>query len=187
MIVKLFTFWFKWKGWKIEGNIPYGLKKGVVIGAPHTSNWDFVYALAALHLMGIQLNYLAKKQLFRWPLSLLLRRTGGIAVDRSKNHNLVEAITRLFSEHDKLIMLFPAEGTRSPVSKWKTGFYYVALQAKVPVYMAYLDYEKRTAGIGAELHVTGDIEKDFSLIREFYSTKSPRIEKNFNREGIKPH
>ena len=191
LLSPLLTRFSRWilriAGWKLHGEMPSHCPKSVIIAAPHTSNWDFPYTLLAAFALGLNINWMGKIQIFRFPFNGLMCWLGGIAVDRSKNHNLVEAITRLFSAHDKLIMLFPAEGTRSPVNKWKTGFYYVALQAKVPVYMAYLDYEKRTAGIGAELHVTGDIEKDFSLIREFYSTKSPRIEKNFNREGIKPH
>ena len=186
MMTKLFVWWFHFKGWKIEGEMPKNISQCVIIGAPHTSNWDFVYAMAALRIIQVKPNYLAKKQLFWWPLSLLLKKTGGIAVDRSKSHNLVESIFTLFQSHEKLLMLFPAEGTRSAVKKWKTGFYWVALKAGVPVYMAYLDYGKRRAGIGPRLDVTGDIQADFKKIKAFYSGIQPCVEKNFNRNGIRP-
>jgi 1-acyl-sn-glycerol-3-phosphate acyltransferase len=98
LLIRLFAFWFKLKGWKTGESIPAGIKKCVVIAAPHTSNWDFVYSLAAGHILGIQVRYLAKKELFRFPLKGMLWRTGGISVARNQNSNLVSSIIQLFKE-----------------------------------------------------------------------------------------
>lgn len=173
------------KGWRTAETIPNTVKKCVVIAAPHTSNWDFVYSLGAAHLMGVRLRYLAKKELFRFPLGAVMRATGGISVERSRNTKLVDAIIRLFQESDELKLMIPAEGTRKRVERWKSGFYHVALGAGVPVYLAYLDYKNKVAGFGKEVIMTGDREKDAAVIREFYRDKTGRFPELFNLNAIR--
>ena len=185
MIPGIFAWYFRFKGWKIEGKgIPPHIKKCVVIAMPHTSNWDFVYAIGALRLFGIRLNYLAKKELFRWPIKSIFTGTGGIPVERKKNTRMVETITRKFSEEDKLILAISVEGTRKRVGKIKTGFYHVAISAGVPLCMAYLDYRKKVAGFSEPFYPTGNAETDAKIIREFYRDKAGKFPGNFNPDAI---
>lgn len=114
-----------------------------------------------------------------------MRATGGIPVVRSRNTKLVDTIIQLFDSNENLRLMIPAEGTRKRVEKWKSGFYHVALGAGVPVYLAYLDYEKKIAGFGKEVILSGEREKDAAIIREFYSDKKARFPKLFNLEAIR--
>jgi 1-acyl-sn-glycerol-3-phosphate acyltransferase len=185
MLTKLFALWFKMKGWKVGGTIPSGIKKCVVIAAPHTSNWDFVYSLATFRILSLPVNYLAKKELFKFPLTPLLKATGGIPVIRSKSQNLVEAIVEKFNGSDHLYLMIPAEGTRKWVEKWKSGFYYAAVGAKVPILMGYLDYKNREAGFGPVLYPSGDIDKDLNIIKDFYRTMTGKNHELFNIDAVK--
>jgi 1-acyl-sn-glycerol-3-phosphate acyltransferase len=185
LLVRLFKLWFKIKGWKTGEAIPAHIKKCVVIAAPHTSNWDFVYSLATAQLLGVKVHYLAKKELFRFPLRGLLLQTGGIPVTRTTSNNLVASIITLFNEKEELKLMIPAEGTRKRVDKWKSGFYHVALGAGVPVFMGYLDYKEKIAGYGPELTLTGDKAKDAATIRNFYSDKTAKYPELFNLDAIR--
>lgn len=185
MLTRLFAFWYKMKGWKVTGTIPPEIKKCVVIAAPHTSNWDFVYALGTYDILGLPVNYLAKKELFKFPLKGLLNATGGIPVIRTKSQNLVEAIVEKFNHSENLYLMIPAEGTRKWVEKWKSGFYYVAVGAKVPILMGYLDYKNKESGFGPVLYPSGDVEKDLAVIKEFYRTKTGRNHELFNIDAVK--
>jgi 1-acyl-sn-glycerol-3-phosphate acyltransferase len=185
MITRLFAWWFKLKGWKVGGTIPPGISKCVVIAAPHTSNWDFVYALATYRILNLPVNYLAKVELFRFPIKGILKATGGIPVIRSRSQNLVETIVEKFNQSEHLYLMIPAEGTRKRVDKWKSGFYHVALGAKVPIMLGFLDYKNREAGFGKILYPSGDIEKDLSLIKEFYCTKTGKHPELFNIDAVK--
>ena len=186
MIMRLFVWYFKRKGWRIEGSpVSPSIKKAVIIAAPHTSNWDFVYAMAAIQLFGMKLNYLAKKELFKWPIKKLFLNSGGIPVERKKNTRMVDSIVQKFNESEKLILVFPAEGTRKRVEKIKTGFYHVALSTGVPICLAYLDYNKRTAGFGEPFYPSGDRKKDESIIKNFYKDKQGKYPDQFNLEAIK--
>jgi 1-acyl-sn-glycerol-3-phosphate acyltransferase len=184
MIRKLFVLFFQLKGWKIDPHLPAGHQRCVVIAAPHTSNWDFVYALAVFFKLGMPVKFLAKKELFKWPLSILLNAFGGMPVDRKKNNKLVDAMVDLFSENKNLMLLIPAEGTRSFVQKWKTGFYHVALRANVPVLLGYLDYEKKMAGFGPLLTMTGNGQHDAAHIKSFYKDIKGRYPELFHLEGL---
>jgi 1-acyl-sn-glycerol-3-phosphate acyltransferase len=183
-IVKLFVFWFKLKGWKIKGEFPADIKKCVLLAAPHTSNWDFVYALAALDMMKKKVSFLAKKELFRFPLKGFLLRSGGIPVDRSKNNNLVDQLAELLREKKELFLIVPPEGTRSAVKKWKTGFYHSALKGGAPIVLTYLDYSKKVAGVGTVIYPSGQLEQDFQKIKEFYMQIAPKFPDKFNPEAI---
>jgi 1-acyl-sn-glycerol-3-phosphate acyltransferase len=155
-------------GWKTGSVLAPSVKKCVLVGAPHTSNLDYPISLATLYAQGVRVRFLAKKSLFRFPLGLLMRATGGIPVDRSKHNNLVESMIDMFRHNDKLILMIPAEGTRSYVKEWKSGFYHTAVGAGVPIVMGYLDYGKKVAGFGDLFYPTGNYEKDLKEIQSFY-------------------
>ncbi len=171
-LIGRFYFWVT--GWKTGQYAPKYIDKMVMIGAPHTSNWDFPIAMAALYIMGVKVRYLAKKELFKFPLGVLLRAMGGIAVDRSRSTNLVDAMVQAFHDHEHMIMLIPPEGTRGYVKEWKSGFYHVAVQANVPIVMGYLDYQKKEAGVSDPFYPTGDYVKDLETIKTFYRSISPK-------------
>lgn len=169
-------------GWKITGGIPPDVKKCVLIAAPHTSNWDLFYGRQALYIFGVKLRYLIKKELFFFPLNLLFRATGGIPIDRKKSYSIVKTMIGVFDQHDSLAMMFSPEGTRSRVKKWKTGFYHVAVGAKVPIMMGYIDYEKKITGVGPVFYPSGDVKKDFEFMEEYYKQFAARKPENYNPE-----
>ena len=158
-----FLFWCF--GWKIEENSPTGVKKCVIVVGPHTSNWDFVLGRLAFILYGIKPKILIKKDLFFPPLGWLLKALGGIPVDRKKNNNITDLAVRIFEERDELFMIFTPEGTRSYNPNWKKGFYYIAQKAKVPIYIAYVDYSTKTGGFHSLFQPTGDVDKDIDYIK----------------------
>jgi 1-acyl-sn-glycerol-3-phosphate acyltransferase len=161
---------FRTLGWRFDGEIPQHLNQAVVIGAPHTSNWDLPYALMAAFALGRKVHWLGKIQIFRFPFGGLMRWLGGIPVDRSRSNNLVEAAVQCFVESPKpLLLIVPPEGTRSAVREWKTGFYYIALGARVPVIMAYMDHATRSCGASRIFNPTGDIAADIAAIRSYYA------------------
>jgi 1-acyl-sn-glycerol-3-phosphate acyltransferase len=184
-LLRLFAWFFTLKGWKIKGSIPPEIKKCVIIAAPHTSNWDFVFSLGALKILGYKVNYMVKKELFFFPFSYLLKKTGGISVDRKKSNNVVDEMVDKINGSEKMFLMLSAEGTRKRVDKWKSGFYYVAQKAKVPICTGFLDYAKKEAGFGPVITITGNIEQDLEKIKDFYSTITPQIPANFNINGIK--
>lgn len=155
-------------GWKIGSRLDPAIKKCVLVAAPHTSNYDYPIALATLYACGVRVRFLGKNSLFKFPLGILMRATGGIPVDRSKHTNMVEAMIKMFEQHESLILMIPAEGTRSYVKEWKSGFYHTAMGAKVPIVMGYLDYGKKVAGFGDLFYPTGDYQKDLNEIQNFY-------------------
>lgn len=161
-------------GWKTGSVLPASVRKCVLVGAPHTSNMDYPIALATLYASGAKVRFLAKKSLFRFPLGVLMRLTGGLPVDRSRHSNMVEAMVEMFSRHEKLILLIPVEGTRSYVKEWKTGFYYTALGAGVPIALGYLDYGKKIAGFGELFYPTGNYQQDLAVIQKYYRQFRPK-------------
>lgn len=161
---------FRLLGWRFEGAIPTDLEQAVVIGAPHTSNWDLPYMLMAAFVLERKLHWLGKSQIFRVPFGPLMRWMGGIPVDRSRANHLVEAAIQCFADQrPPLLLVVPPEGTRKAVAQWKTGFYYIALGAEVPVVMAYMDHATRTCGVHRLFRPTGDIESDMIDIRAYYA------------------
>lgn len=170
--VSKFIFWLF--GWKLVGYYPTEIKKSVVIAAPHTSNWDYVFSICAFFLMGKRIAFIAKKELFRFPLGWLMRATGGIPLDRSKRNNTVQETIDLFKQQDELALMIAPEGTRGLTKGWKTGFYHVAVGANVPLAMGYLDYDKKYAGIGKIFYPTGNYEKDLIEIHRFYRPITPK-------------
>ena len=155
-------------GWRVQDKLPDS-KKYILIGAPHTSNWDFVLMLLLRPALGIRAHWAGKDTFFRWPWGALLRKMGGIPVNRRSRNNFVDQIVEAFRQQEEMILVIAPEGTRSMSGYWKSGFYYMALGAGVPIALGFLDYERRVGGVGATLMPTGDIQTDFAVIREFYA------------------
>lgn len=166
----LSLFILRLKGWKIEGELPPGADKAVLIAAPHTSNWDLPYTLMTGFALRLNLYWMGKESIFRVPFGAFMRWLGGIAVDRSKSNNLVAAsVEAIRATAGPLQLVVPPEGTRSKTRYWKTGFYHIALGAGVPIVMAYMDYAEKRAGLGPVFHPTGDVERDMESIKAFYA------------------
>ena len=157
-------------GWRIEAGLPEGLSKCVLIAAPHTSNWDFVYLLLAAFVLRLNIYWMGKASLFAGPFGPVMRWLGGIAVNREQSGNLVAAsVEALKNAEGPVQLVVPPEGTRSRVRRWKTGFYYIAVGAELPILPAYLDFGQRRLGLGPVFHPTGDIERDMPQIQAFYA------------------
>ncbi|NKB32085.1 MAG: glycerol acyltransferase [Pseudomonadales bacterium] len=157
-------------GWKTRGE-ELQHQRFVLIGAPHTSNWDFPLMLLVVLKLRLRVYWMGKHTLFPFPFSGLMKWLGGIPIDRSASHNVVNESVRQYKEHDELVILIPPEGTRKKVEKWKSGFYHIANLADVPILLGYVDAAKKEAGFADFFNPTGDAEKDMQEIRAFYATK----------------
>ncbi|MTI31910.1 1-acyl-sn-glycerol-3-phosphate acyltransferase [Xanthovirga aplysinae] len=193
---RLLRWWFYRSGWKVEGKFPDDFSKCVVCAAPHTSNWDFLYGIATIDILGLHFKYAIKKEWTDSLLGPLLKRSGAIGIDRKKGEvarqgekiSAVDAMVNLFDDYEELYLLLTPEGTRSAVDRLKTGFYRVALQAKVPIVLCYIDYGKKVTGIGPVFEPTGNMENDLETIEQFFSTKigkHPHKGIGFNRRRKK--
>ena len=154
--------------WKIVGNFPQQLKKYVIIVAPHTSWVDFPIAILARMSTGAKIKYIGKDSLFKGPFGFLFRALGGAPVDRSKNNNLVDAIVAIFNSREEFRLGMSPEGTRKKTEKWKTGFYYIAKGANVPIVMATLNFGMKQIKISDPYELTEDKETDFKFFKAFY-------------------
>ena len=168
-ISKLF---FKISGWEQVGHLPKEIKKCVMIAAPHTSNWDIIFARAAFYLMDIQVRFTVKKEAMSFPSGPLLKAMGALPVDRSKNNSLVDQMIRILNESEEMVIMITPEGTRKYQPRWRKGFYFTAEGAHVPIVLGYLDYAKKEAGVGPIIYPSGDIEGDLEKIKAFYRTKT---------------
>jgi len=158
------------RGWSFRGEIP-DIPKMVIIGAPHTSNWDFILFLAALHHFEVRVHYLAKHTLFRWPFGYLFRALGGIAVDRSRPGGIVRQVKEVFDSEERMILVVAPEGTRKAAPKWKSGFIEIAEHTGVPVVLAGVDYSSRVLTLGPTVEVGPDRTAFMDRVRVFYSDK----------------
>ena len=157
-------------GWKVEGRLPPNCQKSVFIAAPHTSNWDLPYTLMVAFALRLNIYWMGKEQLFKPPFRHLMMWFGGIPVQREKSNNVVAASVEAIKAADgPLQLVVPPEGTRSKARYWKTGFYYIAVGAQVPIVMAYMDYAKKVSGLGPVFQPTGDIDADMAAIKAFYA------------------
>ena len=161
--------WMKVMGWNFEGEFPAD-KKFVLIGAPHTSNWDLPHLLATASQMGIKVHWLGKDAIFKPPFAGLMRKLGGIPIDRSKASGAVGQTIEIFGERDEFYLVVPPEGTRSKVKYWKSGFYHIAHGAGVPIVLGFMDYRRKVAGVGPSIRTTGDYDADLKVIKAFYAT-----------------
>lgn len=170
-------------GWRIDVRLP-DLPKMVIIAAPHTSNWDFVFGMAAVLTLQVRLHWYAKHTLFQGWYGGFFRWLGGLPVDRSAPGGVVEQTTRAFAERPQLIIAIAPEGTRSRRERWKHGFYHMARGANVPVVAAYIDYRRREVGIGPVFTPTGDWAADMKPVFDFYRGIQPRRPENFAVETL---
>jgi 1-acyl-sn-glycerol-3-phosphate acyltransferase len=160
----------KLTGWKVEGSLPANASKCVLIAAPHTSNWDLPYTLMVAFVLRLNVYWMGKSSIFKPPFRGLMMWLGGIPVNREQSTNMVEASALAVKAADGSVQLVvPPEGTRSKARYWKTGFYYIAQSAQVPIVMAYLDFAEKRGGLGPALQPTGDIEKDMAIVKAFYA------------------
>lgn len=172
--------------WRIEGELP-DTPKYVLIAAPHTSNWDLPIMLSLAFAFRTRLFWMGKDTLFRRPFGAVMRWLGGIPIDRSKAHNVVEQSAEHFRKTESLVMVVPPEGTRQKVRYWKTGFYRIAESARVPIVLGFLDYRRKVGGIGPVVVPTGDIEADMKKIRAFYADITGKYSAQFNRAKVTPN
>jgi 1-acyl-sn-glycerol-3-phosphate acyltransferase len=154
-------------GWEVVGEVPPG-GKFVLVGAPHTSNWDFPFTLAAVYSLRLKISWMGKDSIFKGPFGAVMRRLGGIAINRESANGVVGQMVKKFQESKHLVVAIAPSGTRKKTDYWKSGFYWIAHNAQVPVLCGYLDYGRRKAGIGLSFIPTGDIQRDMDRIREFY-------------------
>lgn len=177
------VLWFG--GWQVSAQISETNKKAVMIAAPHTSNWDLVWARAAFYILGIPVRFTVKKELLKGPLRWILNTLGAIGIDRSqhdgKRQSMTEAMIQLFNEREELVILVTPEGTRSYQPEWKTGFYRVAEGAGVPILLGYLDYENKIAGVGPTFEAKGDMTETIEKIKDFYRP----IKAKFPEQGVR--
>ncbi len=168
IVSALCRFCLAMRGWKLQGNPPAALKY-VIIAAPHTSNWDFPLALAIAFVYRFEMQWMGKESLFAGWRGPIMRWLGGIPINRGSRNNVVAETIAAFQASERLIIAIPPEGTRSKVDKWKTGFYYIALGANVPIALAFLDYHRKVGGFLSTFFPTGDVEKDIAEIRSCYA------------------
>lgn len=170
--------YFKVLGWKLVGNIDFSkdeIKKAVIIAVPHTSWHDFYIGILLRKVIGIKTNFVGKKELFKWPFGYYFRAVGGVPLNRSANENKVEAIAKEFDRHEEFRIAFAPEGTRKKVENWRTGFYYIAKTANVPIIMFTLDFEKKQNHISEPFYPTDDVDADFKFMMGFYKDVKGKI------------
>ena len=178
----LFKYWLghlvmALTGWQVSGEFP-AHKKFVLIGAPHTSNWDFFLGLATIFIFRVKARWLGKDAMFVGPLGFLLRTFGGVAVDRSHPQGVVGQMANELKQADQLVIMLAPSGTRKKMPHWKSGFYHIAHQANVPIVCGSLDFKNKKTHIGLSFTPTGDIKKDMDRIRDYYkdsSAKKPEL------------
>ena len=165
-------------GYKIIDTTPKGVQnyqKAVMIAAPHTSNWDYVYTMAALYALDVPIKYLGKASLFKFPLGFLIKKLGGIPVKREQKNNMVNDMAKMINESiEQIILIIPAEGTRSYSKDWKSGFYHIAQTAGVPIILGFLDFGKKEVGFLDEFNPTGNYENDLKIIQKKYVGITPK-------------
>ncbi len=160
-------------GWRFEGPVPPE-KKYVALAVPHTSNWDGLLLLLLAESIGLRMRWMVKQSVLKGPMGPVLRELGAVPIDRSRAHNMVDQMIERFQRSDDFVLFIPPEGTRGRADHWKSGFYHIALGAKVPVAPGYLDYGRKRAGIGAPIAMTGDVRADMDRLRAFYDEKDPK-------------
>ena len=169
---------FKIMGWKIEGTIDESIRKCVLMVIPHTSWHDFYLGIFTRGIMDMEMNFIGKKELFRFPFGFYFRWMGGAPIDRIGNLNKVEAIARIFENHDEFRLAISPEGTRKKISELRTGFYYIALKANVPIIPVAFDYGKKTVTIGKPFYPTSNYEEDLTILLNHFKGVVGKIPKS---------
>ena len=178
--------WLKLAGWTVNPIVPKEANHCVMIAAPHTTNWDFIYTRLAFYILDIPTKIAIKDfwtNLFL--LGPIIRALGGVGINRTpkkageQRRSMVEAMAEVIENTERIAMVIAVEGTRKPVSRWKMGFYHTAVLANAPITFGYLDYEKKIAGVGGAIHPTGDLEKDMKVVMDFYKDIVPKFPEKF--------
>lgn len=170
--------YFKLLGWKVVGNVNFSknsVKKAVIIAAPHTSWHDFYIGLLLRKITNVKTNFVGKKELFTWPFGYYFRAVGGKPLDRTSGQNKVEAIAKLFEGESEFRLTLAPEGTRKKVDNWKTGFYFIAKAAKVPIIMFTLDFKNKQNKVSEPFYPTDDMEADFKYMQSFFENVIGKI------------
>ncbi len=160
-------------GWDFEGEFP-ALPKLVIVVVPHTSNWDFFVGVAAKFAIGLRAVWIGKDSLFRWPVGLVLRRIGGIPVDRSAPNAVVQTIVDEFARHEAMVFVLAPEGTRKRVERWRSGYWHIAHEARVPILPVGFDFARRRIVLGDTLHTGDALERDEQVLRDFARRITPQ-------------
>ncbi|MBS0481842.1 MAG: 1-acyl-sn-glycerol-3-phosphate acyltransferase [Proteobacteria bacterium] len=164
---------YRWKGWKLVQANPIP-RRSVVLGVPHTSNWDFIFFLGATAELGVKPSFMGKNSLFKWPMTRFMTDMGGISVDRSaRNRNYVDQVVAEFGRRDDLALVIAPEGTRGAITGWRSGFYHIALGAGVPIIPAWVDNAGMRGGVGPAIMPSGDFAADLKRIAEYYRSVLP--------------
>ena len=177
MLRVLSKFVLRMFGWTVEKDLPLK-EKYVLVGAPHTSNWDFPLGILGMLAMGLRFRWVGKHTIFKGPTGLMLKSIGGIPVDRRIRSSFIKQMVELFNTEENMILAITPEGSRSKTLYWKTGFYYIALDATVPIALGYIDHREKKIGVGYSFFPCGNIEKDIEIIRRFYEGKTGRHREN---------
>lgn len=172
-------------GWRIEGKLP-DIPKYVIVGAFHTSNWDLIIGVFTLFFLRAKAYWIGKDSLFRAPFGSFFRWMGGIPIDRSRSQNMVSQIIKVFEGQEELVIAIAPEGTRRKAPYWKTGFYHIAVGARVPIVLAFMDYRRKVCGIGPVMIPSGSIEADMKEISAYYANVTGRYPENMSPPAIKP-
>ena len=172
-VVRAIVLWlYRWKGWTLDPGAP-ALKKYIIVGAPHTSNWDFVFFVGTTDELGIRPRFVGKHSLFRWPLRRFMYDMGGVPIDRSASRNYVEQVALAFAAEEDFRLVIAPEGTRGGSGTWRSGFYHIARSAGVPVVPAWVDNVNMRGGLGPPIELTGDFQADMTKIAHFFRSKMP--------------
>ena len=184
MISRLSMWILTTLGWEVHASFP-DIKKYVIIAAPHTSNWDFPLGILVIKALKLDVKWIGKHTIFRWPFGAFFRALGGTAVDRTQSLNVIRQTTDLFKQSENLIFALAPEGTRSKTDHWKTGFYHIAKAANVPIALGYLDFGRKQVGVRDTFQPGDDIEADFKRIAEYYKDKQGKNPENTSLVRIK--
>ncbi|MFP5384923.1 MAG: 1-acyl-sn-glycerol-3-phosphate acyltransferase [Bacteriovoracia bacterium] len=186
MLKKVCDFYLKKKGWKIQVDLPADLRSFVFLGAPHTSNEDFLPAMAIVNCMDRHARFVIKDSWMRFPFNLVLGPAGALGINREnlkeKKGSTTDVMAALFKQFPELVLMIAPEGTRSANGEWKTGFYYIAQKAQVPIVLGYADFDRKVAGTGPVIYPT-DFEKDMRTIMNFYKDIHGRKPANFKLDN----
>jgi 1-acyl-sn-glycerol-3-phosphate acyltransferase len=169
LINTIYTFFFRLRGWKLFGDIPATLKKSIIIVAPHATWIDFPLGLFARASLKTKVNFLGKAELFNGVFGFFFYWLGGKPVDRFSSNGMVDSVVKMYQENQNLHIALSPEGTRKPVSKLRTGFYYITLEAKIPIIMVVFDYPNRRVVVREPYYISGKINEDLKEIANYYN------------------
>jgi len=182
MVAHISKLALKLFGWKVVGEFPKG-KKFVVLAAPHTSGWDFVWGRLYYNSIHKSVRFMINAKFFFFPLNIWIRSLGAIPVVQDKKTSLVNQMVKEFNQRENFLLTITPEGTRSRVKRWKRGFYHIARQAQVPVVLGFIDYQKKELGVlSQQMNLTGNEKEDIDIIRKYYYNISAKFPKKYNKD-----